>query len=67
MHPPAGPARATFVIGDEIDVTIEHGMCDEHTGQPKRWRSRSELKREERRRGLCVVGETPNSTPNRWF
>src|ERR1051326_8062241 len=31
------------VIGDEIDVTIEHGLCNDD-GTPRRFRSRSELR-----------------------
>jgi hypothetical protein len=66
MHPPAGPARATFVIGDEIDEIHPHGVCWDD-GTPRRFRSRTELRRVEREKGWVRVGETPNSTPNRWF
>ena len=44
-HPPA-------VAGDECDITIKHGLCDEKTGEPVRYRSKSEIAREARRRGL---------------
>lgn len=59
MATPSGPNRASAVVGDEIDVTIRHGLCNED-GSPRRWRSRAELRREERRRGLVVYGDTPN-------
>lgn len=39
------------VIGDEIDVTIKNGLCNED-GTPRRFRSRTELRAAERERGL---------------
>ena len=41
------PDRATAVIGDEIDRTLEHGLCYPD-GTPRRYRSRQELQRAER-------------------
>jgi hypothetical protein len=35
--------KAPCVIGDEIDVMVEHGLCNED-GSPKRYRSRSDLR-----------------------
>lgn len=43
-------ARASGVIGDEIDITVENGMCNPD-GSPRRFTSRTELRREEVRRG----------------
>lgn len=40
-------ARQNQVHGDEIDVTIQHGLCWPD-GTPRRFRSREELKRVER-------------------
>lgn len=42
--------KAASVIGDEIDVEIKHGLCWPD-GTPRRFRSRSELKRVERQSG----------------
>lgn len=39
------------IIGDEIDVTIKHGLCNPD-GSPKRYRSRAELHRAEQRAGM---------------
>lgn len=47
------------VIGDEIDVTIEHGPCNPD-GSPRRYRSRSELNREAAALGWVREGETPH-------
>ena len=38
-------------VGDEIDVTIKHGLCHEN-GEPRRYRSRAEMKRVMKERGL---------------
>jgi hypothetical protein len=57
--------RSSSVLGDEIDIVIPHGMCHDD-GSPKRWRSRSELRAAEKAKGWVRVGDTPNSTPNRW-
>jgi putative FmdB family regulatory protein len=46
------PGKANAVIGDEIDVTIRHGLCDAVTGEPVRWRSREALMKEAEKRGL---------------
>jgi putative FmdB family regulatory protein len=46
------PGKANAVIGDEIDVTIRHGLVDETTGAPIRYRSREALRKEAERRGL---------------
>ena len=54
----AGPERAATVIGDEIDLVIRHGPCNED-GSPRRYRSRAELKREEFRTGWTPYGDTP--------
>lgn len=43
--------QAPSVIGDEIDVTIKHGLCHPD-GTPQRFRSRLALKREEKKRGM---------------
>jgi hypothetical protein len=39
------------VIGDEIDITIRHGLCSED-GTPRRYTSKSEIAREAKRRNL---------------
>lgn len=45
------PTGRGTVIGDEIDVTIRHGMCHKD-GTPQRFRSRAELRRAEQKAGL---------------
>ena len=59
MEQESGPNRATAVIGDEIDIIVKHGPCNDD-GTPRRYRSRAELKREERRTGWIPKGETPH-------
>ena len=44
--------KSTAVIGDEIDITIRHGLCDEKTGEPVRYRSKAEIARVAKKRGL---------------
>jgi hypothetical protein len=51
--------RAHGVVGDEIDITIRHGICNED-GTPRRYRSRLEMRREAERRGVVQLGETPH-------
>jgi hypothetical protein len=46
--------RATFVIGDEIDVVHEHGVCHADN-TPRRFRSRQELKRAEQAAGVRLL------------
>ena len=55
------PGKANAVIGDEIDVTVRHGLCDEATGEPVRWRSREALAKEAARRGLTNTVEHKGS------
>lgn len=43
--------KAPSAIGDEIDVTIRHGMCN-LDGTPRRFRSKQELARATKERGL---------------
>lgn len=44
-------SKAPFVIGDEIDISVRHGLCHAD-GTPQRFRSRQELAREAKRRGF---------------
>lgn len=39
------------VIGDECDVTVKHGICNAD-GTPRRYTSKTEMKREAEKRGL---------------
>jgi len=57
--------NAPTVIGDEIDVLVEHGPCNED-GTPRRYRSRSELNREATRMGWTRDGETPHPERIDW-
>jgi hypothetical protein len=44
------PTNRGQVIGDEIDVTIKHALCWPN-GEPRRFRSRTELKKAEQAAG----------------
>ena len=44
------PGHANSVIGDEIDVTIQHGLCHAD-GTPRRFRSREALRKAEKAAG----------------
>jgi len=50
--------RAPNVIGDEIDIEVRHGICNED-GTPRRYTSKAEMRRVARARGLVLLGETP--------
>lgn len=56
----SGPA----IHGDEIDQTVEHGVCHED-GRPRRFTSRAELNRALDAKGLVRMGDTPK-VKNRW-
>src|SRR5262245_19016640 len=45
-------SKPSAVIGDECDITIEHGLCDAVTGEPVRYTSKAEIAAEAKRRGL---------------
>jgi hypothetical protein len=49
------------VIGDEIDIEIKNGLCHED-GTPRRFRSKAELKRAAKEKGL--VNEPHNVGPH---
>jgi len=68
------PGKANAVIGDEIDVTIRHGLCDAETGEPVRYRSREALMKEAASRGMHNrvehVGESGSDkarATTRWY
>jgi hypothetical protein len=50
------------IDGDEIDIEIRHGICNPD-GSPRRFRSKSELKRVAYDTGYSVHGDTPNPNP----
>jgi hypothetical protein len=60
MHTPA-------VHGDDIPggLMVPHGICNPD-GTPKRYDSKSEIRRALRAKGLCVDGETPKPSHDRW-
>lgn len=45
------PGKTSSVIGDEIDVTIKHGLCNPD-GSPRRYRSRIEMNKVAKERKL---------------
>lgn len=53
---------APSVHGDEIDIEVRHGICHED-GTPRRFRSKSELKKAAYEAGYSVHGDTPNPNP----
>ena len=63
----AAPNRAVGVIPDDIPggIEIRHGLCNDD-GSPRRYDSKTEIRREAARRGMVIHGETPN-TGSRWF
>lgn len=54
-HPPAGTA---MIAGDECDVIIRHGACWPD-GTPRRYRSKSEIKRVAFESGWTQGFDTP--------
>jgi hypothetical protein len=57
---PHGPSARFSVIGDDIPggLMVPHGICHAD-GTPKRYDSKSEIRRALRAKGLCIEGETP--------
>lgn len=55
------PGESAAVIGDEIDVTVRHGLCYDD-GTPRRFTSMTELRRVAQEKGLTISGETPKPT-----
>ena len=52
-------ARSNWaVIGDECDVWIRHGLCNTD-GSPRRFRSKTEIKRAANERGWIHADDTP--------
>ncbi len=45
--------KSACVIGDECDITVEHGLCNED-GSPRRYRSKSDM-----RAAAKALGWTP--------
>jgi hypothetical protein len=45
------PTKTGGVIGDEIDITVKHGLCNAD-GTPRRFRSRQEWRRAQEKAGL---------------
>lgn len=66
--------KANNVIGDEVDIWIENGLCHDD-GRPRHFTSRQEIYREAARKGLTnvvehVTGKTgtdKNPNTSRWF
>jgi len=51
MSQDAAPGKAACVIGDECDTVVEHGICNQD-GSPKRFTSKSQMKRQAAELGL---------------
>lgn len=54
--------KSAAIHGDEIDVDIRHGLCHED-GTPRKFRSRSELRKAAYDAGLTYGTETPKPNP----
>lgn len=52
---------APAVHGDEIDIMIRHGICNDD-GTPKRYTSKAEIRRAAAEKGLVIMGETPKTS-----
>jgi hypothetical protein len=52
--------KSAYVVTDEIPggIEIKHGICNED-GTPKRYYSKSEIKRAAYEKNLFIVGDTP--------
>lgn len=48
--------HANSVIGDECDIYVKHGLCHKN-GEPRRFTSKTEMKREAEKRGFTNVVE----------
>ena len=62
--------NASGVIGDECDVWIRHGICNED-GSPRHYNSKKEMKDEAARRGLVnhvehITSPISGSDKSRW-
>lgn len=49
------PGRGTAVIGDEVDLVFQHGICHDD-GTPRRFRSRTEIRQACLEKGWRNVG-----------
>jgi hypothetical protein len=55
---PARAQKAAYVIGDECDVMVRHGICNPD-GTPKRYTSKEEMRRAAYEQGLTQGTDTP--------
>lgn len=55
-----GPNQTVYIATDDIPggIEIRHGICNED-GSPRRFYSKTEIKREANRRGVTLHGDTP--------
>lgn len=63
---PLEPRPSHTVVGDEIPggVLIKHGICNED-GTPRRYDSKTEIRREAAKRGLVWGGDHATHVPSR--
>ena len=61
------PNQAPGVIPDDIPggLDVKNAICNED-GSPRRYYSRSEIRREAAQRGYTIMGETPKDPGSRW-
>lgn len=61
------PTQAHGIIPDGIPggLEVRHGLCNED-GSPRRYDSKTDIRREAARRGLVISGETPKPA-SRWI
>lgn len=67
MYPESGPANTILISTDDIPggVEIRHGLCNED-GTPRRYYSKTDIRREANRRGLTQKGDTPKPYRVSW-
>lgn len=61
------PKQVHGIVPDDIPggILIKHGLCNKD-GSPKRYYSKTEIKREANKRGLIIGGDTPKQYKVAW-
>src|SRR5216684_5133408 len=59
---PERTGKSAYVHGDECDVLIRHGICNED-GTPKRYTSKEQIKRDAYEAGYNQGTDTPHPNP----
>lgn len=64
---PTNPASTLMIATDDIPggIEIRHGLVNDD-GSPRKFYSKSDIKREANRRGLTILGDTPKPYKVSW-